>query len=256
MIAYCEDKIECRRKLVLRYFGEDFDKTKCFRSCDNCQRNTKFIEKDITADVRNLVELSIIHFQITLIFLVGLIFKDKITLIHIAEVFRGGKNAKIKKAGHDTIKGHGSGSHYLKSDIDRILRYLISLNIVEEVYSKSRAGFIVAHAKLGSEAWKFKNGKNSNELVTFQFEESRKKKEKPTDKEPKKKVQKNENVKPKEKGKSGNGNANGNMNGNCYMNGARNNEFDGPGWDDQNDDDFEKLPLPKNQSRYFIMNYL
>ena len=39
MIDYCEEKYECRRALLLSYFKENFNKEKCYRMCDNCNKN-------------------------------------------------------------------------------------------------------------------------------------------------------------------------------------------------------------------------
>jgi len=36
MVQFCENQTDCRRSLVLEYFGEVFDKTKCNGTCDNC----------------------------------------------------------------------------------------------------------------------------------------------------------------------------------------------------------------------------
>lgn len=42
VIDYCTSKIECRRLLQVKHFGEDFDSKKCLETretaCDNCLR--------------------------------------------------------------------------------------------------------------------------------------------------------------------------------------------------------------------------
>jgi len=37
MKKYCENQYDCRRELILSYFGEHFPKTKCCGTCDNCK---------------------------------------------------------------------------------------------------------------------------------------------------------------------------------------------------------------------------
>lgn len=41
IVAYCENRTDCRRALQLNYFGESFDKKECIvnkeTTCDNCQ---------------------------------------------------------------------------------------------------------------------------------------------------------------------------------------------------------------------------
>lgn len=36
MLLYGENKFECRRKILLSYFGEDFDAADCNMKCDIC----------------------------------------------------------------------------------------------------------------------------------------------------------------------------------------------------------------------------
>ena len=103
--------------------------------------------------------------------------KDNVTLLHLADVYRGLNHAKIRKFRHAEVHGYGYGKEYVKSDIDRILRHLISVGILGEIFSKSIAGFIVAHVTLGKNAYKYKEGRNITiqDRVKFQFEESSRK---------------------------------------------------------------------------------
>lgn len=38
MAEYCEDSTSCRRKLLVSYFGQTFNRADCNGTCDNCQR--------------------------------------------------------------------------------------------------------------------------------------------------------------------------------------------------------------------------
>ena len=39
-VAFCEERVECRRVLLLTYFGErGFTKERCGATCDVCLRN-------------------------------------------------------------------------------------------------------------------------------------------------------------------------------------------------------------------------
>jgi len=37
-VAFCMNEVECRRVMLLRYFGESFPKENCNATCDNCRR--------------------------------------------------------------------------------------------------------------------------------------------------------------------------------------------------------------------------
>lgn len=46
MRAFCEEKEKCRREMLLRHFGEDFDPNNCkankTTACDNCRKQVYF----------------------------------------------------------------------------------------------------------------------------------------------------------------------------------------------------------------------
>lgn len=41
MAEYCEDDTTCRRQLLVKYFGQPFNRKECQRSCDNCKRTQR-----------------------------------------------------------------------------------------------------------------------------------------------------------------------------------------------------------------------
>ena len=50
---FCENLIECRREMALRYFGEKFRSESCNKMCDNCSRGLKKEENDMTIHAYN-----------------------------------------------------------------------------------------------------------------------------------------------------------------------------------------------------------
>ena len=46
--AYCVNEVECRRVLLLRYFGEEFSPEQCRGTCDNCRRTQRLSWVDMT----------------------------------------------------------------------------------------------------------------------------------------------------------------------------------------------------------------
>ncbi|KAL9250392.1 ATP-dependent DNA helicase Q-like 4A-like protein [Drosera capensis] len=124
IVSYCENEVDCRRFLQLVHFGEKFDATSCGKTCDNCARLKTSVEKDVTEIAKLLVEL---------VRLTG----QKFSSSHILEVFRGSLGQNIKKVKHDTLKLHGAGKHLAKGEASRILRHLVTEDILVEDVRKS-----------------------------------------------------------------------------------------------------------------------
>lgn len=91
-VTYAESSV-CRHKLLLHYFGENYDKENC-GSCDNCV-NPK-IKFDGKEDVKLVIEAVMETKQL---------FKTK----HIAEFLAGKATGDIITAKHDTLELFGAG---------------------------------------------------------------------------------------------------------------------------------------------------
>jgi bloom syndrome protein len=145
---YCENVTDCRRQQVLRYFNEDFDKRDCHQNCDNCKGGgTVMQERDVTDYAGKFTEL------------VKQIEKDKVTLIHCQDVFRGSRSSKVCQAGHDQLGQHGSGKDIDKVDLQRIAFHLISEKILEEFSVMNNAGFATSYIKTGRKAHELLSGR-------------------------------------------------------------------------------------------------
>jgi bloom syndrome protein len=46
--AFCDNKSDCRRAEILRYFGEDFSAAQCGKNCDNCKGGLIFEQQDFS----------------------------------------------------------------------------------------------------------------------------------------------------------------------------------------------------------------
>jgi hypothetical protein len=59
MVDYCENDADCRRALALKYFGENFDRSNCNGTCDNCSRTMgdPLQNEDMTAAAKQLVQI-------------------------------------------------------------------------------------------------------------------------------------------------------------------------------------------------------
>ena len=94
-VAYAESN-QCRRKLLLNYFGEDYTQENC-GSCDNCLNPKKqFDGQEEMTLIIELVESMPEHFK----------------LEHLANILSGESNAMIKSYEHDKLDFFGAGKDH------------------------------------------------------------------------------------------------------------------------------------------------
>ncbi|KAM0873359.1 hypothetical protein ACQ4PT_038151 [Festuca glaucescens] len=141
MVSYCENDVDCRRLLQLIHFGETFDPSHCAKTCDNCLKGLRWIEKDVTNIARQLVELVSST-------------RQACSSSHILEVYRGAMNQSVKKSCHDALPLHGAGKNLAKGEAARVLRHLVTEGILTEDVKKSDYGSVssvlkVNHTKAG-----------------------------------------------------------------------------------------------------------
>ncbi|CAM8986358.1 unnamed protein product [Rhodiola kirilowii] len=124
MVSYCENDVDCRRLLQLVHFGEKFDSKTCKSTCDNCLKIKTFVEKDVTGTAKGMVELVKSTGQ-------------KFSSSHILEVYRGSLSQLVKKHRHDAQRLHGAGKNLAKGEASRVLRHLVTEEILREEVKKS-----------------------------------------------------------------------------------------------------------------------
>lgn len=142
VMMYCENGIDCRRKLVLSYFNEEFDAKDCHKNCDNCCNSFKVAteERNVTEDAKKIVKL------------VSELQDSRVTLIYCQDIFKGSRNSKIVQAGHTELEYHAAGKGMPKSDVERIFFQLINLGILAEYSIVNNSGFASNYVKLGKRA--------------------------------------------------------------------------------------------------------
>lgn len=118
MAVFCENKIDCRRYLQLIHLGEKFDRKLCMKDpltvCDNCENINNYEMIDVTTRAKDLAQI-----------VEDLSLRQNVTMIHVADVYKGSKVKKILDLGHDKHPFYGRGSELRKSDIHRILKELV-----------------------------------------------------------------------------------------------------------------------------------
>ncbi|MBQ9440019.1 MAG: DNA helicase RecQ [Paludibacteraceae bacterium] len=88
--AYAETTL-CRRKLLLHYFGEEYNQDNC-HNCDNCKKNHKMYDaKEILAAVLELV----------------IQLKEKFKAQHIVDILKGNQTSDVISYKHDELEAFG-----------------------------------------------------------------------------------------------------------------------------------------------------
>jgi len=115
VIAYCETG-ECRRKVLLRYFGEESSDGHC-GNCDNCSR--PMLLEDRTRDA--------------ITFLYGIAkTQQRFGMRYVIDVLRGANTQKIRDNHHDQLPMYGYGQQYSAEEWLRIGRALLHQGLLTE----------------------------------------------------------------------------------------------------------------------------
>ncbi|HDZ42025.1 MAG TPA: DNA helicase RecQ [Bacteroidetes bacterium] len=115
--SYAESSI-CRRKLLLHYFGEEYEPDNC-ESCDNCLHPKKEFEgKHYVVKVLKTVET----------------VKEKFKADHISKVLTGVSNSSIKSYKHHKLEIFGNGDEKDEKFWNMVIRRcLIAKFLVKEI---------------------------------------------------------------------------------------------------------------------------
>ncbi len=115
VIGYCETG-ECRRKVLLRYFGEELSDGQC-GNCDNCTR--PMLLEDRTPDA--------------ITFLYGVAkTQQRFGMRYVIDVLRGANTQKIRDNHHDQLPMYGYGNQYGAEEWLRIGRALLHQGLLTE----------------------------------------------------------------------------------------------------------------------------
>ncbi|VDO04633.1 unnamed protein product [Rodentolepis nana] len=145
MVSYCDNVIDCRRRLILAHFGEAFDSTNCALvvgcECDNCHaaEHQKVTQRDLTVDAKALVE--------SVISLVNC--RRNVTLNYLVDIFRGAQTAQVQRLRDNSLPIYGKGSNYSKMDAERLLHKLLADRVLNEEFSVTAADTIATYLRPG-----------------------------------------------------------------------------------------------------------
>jgi bloom syndrome protein len=130
MDNYAATQVDCRRCMLLNYFGEDIKPEHCGGKCDNCIQRASgqftFRQEDYTEDARNLGRL------------VQRISEKRNgepypVLDYLMSVFEGRNQKAIRESGDNSLPEYGKGQHLhgKAGIIARLLDALQRLDVVD-----------------------------------------------------------------------------------------------------------------------------
>ncbi|CCK70832.1 ATP-dependent DNA helicase SGS1 KNAG_0F01640 [Huiozyma naganishii CBS 8797] len=149
VLGYCDNMTDCRRKLVLSYFNEDFDAALCHKNCDNCKnrQSSQTEERDMTEISRHIGEL------------MESLNGSRVTLIQCQDIFKGSRSSKVIQGGYDKLSHYGYGRNMSKSDVERIFFHLITIRVLREYSVMNNRGFPLTYVQKGSNFSKLMSNK-------------------------------------------------------------------------------------------------
>ena len=108
-VSYAESAV-CRRKILLNYFGEEYDTTQCTSMCDNCNNPKEQIEAK--KEAQNALQI-----------IKGL--DEQFTMEYIMHILRGKPNPQVKMFRHDERDFFGIGKGHDEHFWNSLLRQII-----------------------------------------------------------------------------------------------------------------------------------
>ena len=113
LIAYCEAP-DCRRRMLLRYFGEPMHEP-----CGNCDTCIDPVE---TTDGTGEARMVLAAVQGT---------GNRFGVAHVVSVLRGKPNDKIEQQGHDRLDVYGAGAGRSQKEWQGIVRQMVAAGLLD-----------------------------------------------------------------------------------------------------------------------------
>eukprot|EP00934_Nitzschia_sp_Nitz4_P008470 Nitzschia sp. Nitz4//scaffold102_size76354//38618//42311//NITZ4_005634-RA/size76354-processed-gene-0.40-mRNA-1//-1//CDS//3329532255//8460//frame0 len=144
-VRYCEDEFRCRRTMQLEFFGENFDRRVCGKTCDNCRAGRQPEKRDMTNVAKDILNLF------------TEVSKQRagrgVTMVQLTELYRGSKSQSATKFLQvQRLNGYGKGSKYKKHELDRITHAMIFERLLVETSTETFGGFSSDYVNHGEHA--------------------------------------------------------------------------------------------------------
>jgi ATP-dependent DNA helicase RecQ len=115
-VSYAESAV-CRRKILLNYFGEEYDTSQCTNMCDNCNNPKEQIEAK--KEAQNALQV-----------IKGL--DEQFTMEYIMHILRGKPNPQVKMFRHDERDFYGIGNDHDEHFWNSLLRQIILEGLIKK----------------------------------------------------------------------------------------------------------------------------
>lgn len=113
--SYAESTL-CRRKLLLHYFGEEYDKDNC-GNCDNCKKHYKII------DAGELLQLVIETIQQ---------LNEKFKAEHVVDVLKGNETAAVISYKHNELENFGAAEDEDETILHAVIRQAMLTGMIKK----------------------------------------------------------------------------------------------------------------------------
>ncbi|VDB90660.1 Bgt-499 [Blumeria graminis f. sp. tritici] len=152
MIGYCDNRADCRRMQVLRYFGETFLKNNCRHSCDNCSSGILYESKNFTNCSKFAMGI-VRHLK-----------SHKATVLNCVELLQGKKTKSLSKFNAENFEEFGSCKEISRGDLERVMYRLILENALVEESVVNVGNFTSQYIRLGPNSRDFMTGRRKVHL--------------------------------------------------------------------------------------------
>jgi len=141
VVRYCQNITDCRRTMVMGYFGEQFSPHLCKNFCDNCVNNSGAEMEDFTEVAGEVIKL------------VKNIIKpngryENYTINHCMEVFRGSQNKTVREKGHASLQGAGAGKDMERDQVERLFNHLINKEALVHESIPNKSGWHTTYVRV------------------------------------------------------------------------------------------------------------
>ena len=152
--AFCDNRADCRRTEILRYFGEDFQAAQCRKSCDNCRAALVFEEQDFSTNA--IAALQVVQMQ------------RRLTPNQCTDILLGKKYPEHEQQNSDQWFGSAKGMK--KHEVVRIIDKLLAEKALGEFNVPSRSGIPIQYLNMGPTARDFLRG-HRKLMLTIQVDD-------------------------------------------------------------------------------------